>query len=155
MTKKSLSERDICTKYITPAIVQTGWDMHSHIREEVSLTNGRIIVRGKLHTRGQRKRADYVLYHKPLTIGEFDLEKDWWGGAERKKRQTTEYAWKVSAKDIVADNYNLDSKNPYEEHVELGDPDEFMAEFQDISHRLAQAQQALKNELLAALKRQA
>ncbi|MDY0274256.1 MAG: DEAD/DEAH box helicase family protein [Desulfomicrobium sp.] len=65
MTKKSLSERDICTKFITPALEQAGWDVHSQIREEVGLTNGRIIVRGKLHTRGQRKRADYVLYHKP------------------------------------------------------------------------------------------
>ncbi len=92
---------------------------------------------------------------KPLTIGEFDLEKAWWGGAERNNRQATEYAWKVSAKDITARNYNLDCKNPHEEHVELGDPDELMAEYQDITRELAQAQQALKDELLAALKRQA
>lgn len=32
---------------------------------------------------------------KPLTIGEFDLEKAWWGGAARKGRKVTEYAWKV------------------------------------------------------------
>jgi hypothetical protein len=37
--KKALSERDICTKYITPAIVQTaGWDLHTQIREEVTFT---------------------------------------------------------------------------------------------------------------------
>lgn len=35
------------------------------IREEVSFTKGRIIVRGKLVSRGKRKRADYVLYYKP------------------------------------------------------------------------------------------
>ncbi len=63
--KKSLSERDICTKYITPALVRAGWDLHSQIREEVSFTKGRIIVRGKLHTRGEQKRADYILYFKP------------------------------------------------------------------------------------------
>jgi type I restriction enzyme R subunit len=63
--KKSLSERDICTKYITPAITGAGWDLHSQIREEVSFTKGRIIVRGKLHTRGEQKRADYILYYKP------------------------------------------------------------------------------------------
>jgi len=63
--KKTLSERDICTKYITPAIQQAGWDVHRHIREEVSFTAGRVIVRGKLHTRGQKKRADYILYYKP------------------------------------------------------------------------------------------
>ena len=69
--KKSLSERDICTKYITPAITGAGWDLHSQIREEVSFTKGRIIVRGKLHTRGVQKRADYILYYKsniPLAV---------------------------------------------------------------------------------------
>jgi len=65
VSKKSLSERDICTKYITPAIVNAGWDVKRQIREEVSFTDGRIIVRGQQHTRGQRKRADYILYYKP------------------------------------------------------------------------------------------
>jgi len=69
--KKSLSERDICTKFITPALTAAGWDLHSQIREEVSFTKGRIIVRGKLHTRGEQKRADYILYYKsniPLAV---------------------------------------------------------------------------------------
>ena len=65
MDKKLLSERDICTKFITPAIKQAGWDEMSQIREEVSFTKGRIIVRGKLVSRGKAKRADYVLYFKP------------------------------------------------------------------------------------------
>ena len=64
MSKKSLSERDICTKFITPAVLKAGWDLHTQIREELSFTKGRIIVRGKLHTRGKQKRADYVLYYK-------------------------------------------------------------------------------------------
>lgn len=72
LDKKALSERDICTKFITPALVDVaGWDRDVQIREEVSLTRGRILVRGKLHTRGETKRADYVLYHKtniPLAI---------------------------------------------------------------------------------------
>jgi type I restriction enzyme, R subunit len=63
--KKFLSERDICTKFITPAIKQAGWDVLSQICEEVSFTKGRIIVRGKLVTRGKGKRADYILYYKP------------------------------------------------------------------------------------------
>ncbi|MBD2267182.1 EcoAI/FtnUII family type I restriction enzme subunit R, partial [Anabaena sp. FACHB-709] len=37
----------------------------TQIREEVTLTKGRVIVRGKLTSRGEQKRADYVLYHKP------------------------------------------------------------------------------------------
>ena len=63
--KKQLSERDTCTKYITPAIAEAGWDLHTQIREEVTFTKGRVIVRGKLHSRGEIKRADYILYHKP------------------------------------------------------------------------------------------
>ena len=65
MDKKSLSERDICTKFITPALRKAGWDEMTQIREEVSFTKGRIIVRGKLVSRGKAKRADYVLCYKP------------------------------------------------------------------------------------------
>ena len=65
MNKKQLSERDICTKFITPALRQAGWDEMTQLREEVGFTKGRIIVRGKLVTRGKAKRADYVLYYKP------------------------------------------------------------------------------------------
>ena len=63
--KKNLSERDICTKFITPALERAEWDLMSQVREEVSFTAGRIIVRGKLVTRGKAKRADYILYYKP------------------------------------------------------------------------------------------
>ena len=65
MDKKQLSERDICTKFITPALERAGWDILTQVREEFSLTNGRIIVRGQLHTRAKNKRADYVLFYKP------------------------------------------------------------------------------------------
>ena len=59
------SERDICTKFITPAILRAGWDLHTQIREEVTFTKGRIIVRGKMHARGETKRADHIIYFKP------------------------------------------------------------------------------------------
>jgi type I restriction enzyme R subunit len=65
MNKKALSERDICTKFITPSLVSAGWDIDMQVREEVGFTDGRIYVRGKLHTRGAQKRADYILYFKP------------------------------------------------------------------------------------------
>ncbi len=71
LNKKELTERDICTKYINPAIEKAGWDMKRQVREEVSFTDGRIIVQGKLYTRGKRKRADYILYYKsnvPIAI---------------------------------------------------------------------------------------
>ncbi|MDR1994791.1 EcoAI/FtnUII family type I restriction enzme subunit R [Azonexus sp.] len=71
MDKHQLSERDICTKFITPAIQHAGWQQHQ-FREEVSLTDGRIQVRGNLAARvknpdakGGPKRADFVLYARP------------------------------------------------------------------------------------------
>lgn len=71
MDKKSMSERDICTKFITPALAQAGWDIQKQVREEFSFTKGRIMVRGKLHTRGKARRADFILYHQlnlPLAV---------------------------------------------------------------------------------------
>ncbi|MBW8683540.1 EcoAI/FtnUII family type I restriction enzme subunit R [Chitinophaga rhizophila] len=65
MNRKTLSERDICTKFITPALENAGWDTHLQVLEEVSFTDGRIYVRGKITARGARKRADYILYYKP------------------------------------------------------------------------------------------
>lgn len=65
MDKKALSERDICTKFITPALKESGWDIKTQIREELSYTAGKIHVRGKLVQRGKQKRADYILYYKP------------------------------------------------------------------------------------------
>jgi type I restriction enzyme R subunit len=65
MDKQQLSERDICTQYITPALIRSGWELATQVREEFSLTNGRILVRGKLHARARNKRADYVLFYKP------------------------------------------------------------------------------------------
>jgi hypothetical protein len=61
----ALSERDVCTKYITPAIEAAGWDVQTQVREEITLTAGKVVVRGKLVARGKSKRADYVLYFKP------------------------------------------------------------------------------------------
>ena len=65
MNIKDLSERDICTKFITPAIQKAGWDSNSQIREEVFFTDGKVYVKGNKTQRGERKRADYILYHKP------------------------------------------------------------------------------------------
>ncbi len=63
--KTGFSERDICTKFITPALEKAGWNKASQFLEEVSFTDGRIFVRGKMTTRGTGKRADYILYYKP------------------------------------------------------------------------------------------
>ncbi len=83
---------------------------------------------------------------KPLTIAEFHREKKWWN-----KRKTNEYAWKVSAKEIVARNYNIDCKDPHEVKVENGDPEKLMQEYLEITRQLQAAQAALKQELMQAL----
>lgn len=67
MDKKSFSERDICSKFIAPAITAAGWDLQTQIREEVNLTSGRVVVRGNKAKRDEKtiRRADFVLYFKP------------------------------------------------------------------------------------------
>jgi len=68
MNKKTLSEDDISAKYITPAVAKAGWDEATQIRRQVYFTKGRIIVRGRLVSRGKAKRADYVLYCQGIPI---------------------------------------------------------------------------------------
>ena len=68
MDKKNLTETDIRTKFITPAIVgKSGekWDLMTQVREEAYFTKGRVIVRGKTVKRGEAKKADYLLFYKP------------------------------------------------------------------------------------------
>ena len=69
----NLTEQDIRTKYITPAILKAGWDIQTQLMEEVFFTDGKIYVKGKLTCRGEKKRADYILYYKsniPIAIVE-------------------------------------------------------------------------------------
>jgi len=66
MNKKTLTEADIRTKFITPALVGSGkWDLMTQMREEVYFTKGRVIVRGKTVKRGAARKVDYLLFYKP------------------------------------------------------------------------------------------
>ncbi len=67
MDKKVLTEADIRTKFITPALVGSSgkWNVMTQLREEVYFTKGRVIVRGKTVRRGEAKKADYLLFYKP------------------------------------------------------------------------------------------
>jgi type I restriction enzyme R subunit len=65
MSKKSLTETEVCDQYITPAIHGAGWDKHIQVRREYTFTAGQVLVRGKVATRGRQKRADYLLFHSP------------------------------------------------------------------------------------------
>ncbi len=86
----------------------------------------------------------------PLTIEEFDLEKEWWGGSCRKERKVTKNAWKVSVKDLEERNYNFDCKNPHFEEIIHQDPVELMGEYEKINKKLLNVQQELKSELMQA-----
>ena len=68
MNKKNLTEADIKTKFITPAIEQAGWDKISQMREELYFTDGRIQVRGQKTGRLKGKKADYVLYQNDMQV---------------------------------------------------------------------------------------
>lgn len=73
MDKKSLSEQDISSKYVLPALIGAGWNLQTQIREQSTFTAGRIMVHGKTISRGEKKRADFILYYKnnfPIAIVE-------------------------------------------------------------------------------------
>lgn len=64
MDNKNLSEQDITSKLILPALLKAGWDLNSQVREQYTFTAGRIIIQGKTVKRGERKRADILLFYK-------------------------------------------------------------------------------------------
>ncbi len=83
---------------------------------------------------------------KPMRIEEFEPEKKWW-----KKRKESEFAWKVSVKNIIANNYNLDIKNPHIEDENLGDPKDILKEYLQLEKQAQKTRDKLKNELMASL----
>ena len=104
MGKRNLSEEDIKARYITPAITDSGWDIKKQVRLEYAFTDGRIILRGNVTTRGKRKRADYVLFYKnnfPLAIVE---AKDNNHSAGAGLQQAIEYAKALDVHYVYASN---------------------------------------------------
>ena len=68
ISKHDLSETDICSMFITPAVTSSGWDLMTQLRQEVYFTDGRITVNGQIVERGEKKWADYVLYKGDLPL---------------------------------------------------------------------------------------
>jgi len=140
--KKLLSERDICSKFILPAMVAgTKWDPMSQIREEVSFTKGRVIVRGRLSTRGDAKRADFLLSYKPglpLAVVE---GKDNTHSVGAGMQQALDYAT------------TLDVKNPHAADDAHRDPAELLAEYQQAQAAVAEVREKLREQLRSALTR--
>ncbi|MDB4521969.1 type I restriction-modification system subunit M [Gammaproteobacteria bacterium] len=95
----------------------------------------------------------YKAYNKtrPMRLEEFDVEKQWWGGKSRKGRIESEQAWRVDVKDIIANNYNLDIKNPNTLEAGHGDPDELLEEYKKLLVEITDTQNQLKEELATAL----
>lgn len=100
----SLSERDVITKYIIPAIENSGWNRQTQIREEVTFTAGRIFVKGKKTKRGERKRADIVIYYKaniPVAVVEAKDGKHTVGAG---MQQALEYAQTLDVPVAISSN---------------------------------------------------
>jgi type I restriction enzyme M protein len=75
---------------------------------------------------------------RPVRIEHLQGCIDWWGGTERKDRQETEVAWKVSLDEIKARNYNLDCKNPHTVADDHGDPEALLEQLNAAEQRTAE-----------------
>ena len=127
MDKKKLSETDIISKFIMPAVQSAGWDLMKQIRQEVKLRDGKVIVRGQLGVRKTVKSADIVLYHKPnmpLAVIEAKANKHEIG---KGMQQGLDYAGLLEVPFIFASNGDgfilHDKTNPaqLETRIELAD----------------------------------
>jgi len=88
---------------------------------------------------------------RPMRGEEFAAEKAWWGGVDRSNRVENEYAWKVSAADIKARNYNLDIRNPHSPDAEVHDPETLLAGYAALQVKIGETRAKLKDVLNAAL----
>lgn len=83
---------------------------------------------------------------KPMRIEEFESEKKWWG-----KRKESEFAWKVSFKEIQERGFNLDIKNPNRPDDGPGDPDQLLVQFKDLLQDMNKTQASLRDSLAQSL----
>lgn len=90
---------------------------------------------------------------KPMKFEEFQAEIDWWGSEADgfASRQQNNQAWKVSNDEIIARNFNLDIKNPYQGETVSHDPDEPLAQYQSQQQDISQLRHQLSDILAAAL----
>ncbi len=101
--QNDLSEDDVSVKFITPAIVKAGWDETTQIRRQVSFTKGRIIVRGRLVSRGKAKKADFVLYWQHIPIALIEAKKRKFA-AGHGMQQALDYATSLQIPFVFASN---------------------------------------------------
>ena len=90
---------------------------------------------------------------KPMKFEEFQTEIDWWGCEADgfTSREENNQAWKVSIDNIIARNFNLDIKNPYQGKTISHDPDELLAQYQTQQAEISELRNQLRDILGAAL----
>lgn len=135
-----ITEADTCREFVTPRLVEAGWDTAPHtIGEQRTFTNGRIIVAGGKVRRGKQKRADYLLYHRrdyPLAVVE---AKEIGLPAETGVQQAREYAEILGLKFAYATNghriIEIDYTTGTEREVDrYATPDELFARLSAATH---------------------
>lgn len=139
MDMASLTEQDICSKFILPAITSAGWDLITQVREQVTFTAGRIQIFGKSVTRGEKKRADFILYYKnhfPIAIIE---AKDHNHSSASGLEQAKDYARTLNIPFVYSTNgdefVELDTLKGTEKIIKMDEfpsPDELLLRFLQI-----------------------
>lgn len=82
----------------------------------------------------------------PIQSEDFALLVEWWG-----KRKESEKAWKVSAADVLANNCNLDRKNPSaKEDITHLPPDQLAASIQEKEQRITEIMSTIRKSLAKA-----
>ena len=80
---------------------------------------------------------------KPMQFEEFEDCIRWWD-----KRKANERAWKVKAEDVIANNYNLDIKNPNaKEEFEHMPPEQLVESIMKKEQRIAEIMVEIKQVL--------
>jgi type I restriction enzyme R subunit len=123
-----LSEDDVSVKFITPAIVKAGWDEATQIRRQVSFTKGRIIVRGRLVSRGKAKKADFVLYWQHMPIALIEAKKGKFAACHG-MQQALDYAIALQVPFVFASNGKSFVLHDRTGLLVQGEPDLGMDEF--------------------------
>lgn len=162
MNKKTFTEQDICSKFILPATVSSGWDLQSQIREQLTFTAGRIIVRGKTVSRGDKKRADFILYHKnnfPIALIE---AKDNNHSVGSGMQQALEYAEALdipfvysSNGDAFLEHNRLSKTDPIEREISMDQfpsPQELIDRYNELKGIVPEAKPVLEQEYFQELR---
>lgn len=145
------SEEDVKLKFITPAII-CKWDKMKQVTMEYSFTDGRVIVRGNLTSRGKPKRADYLLSLKsnmPIAIVEAKDDSHSVGAG---MQQAIGYAQTLDVPFVYSSNGEAflehDMFTGKEREIKLEDfptPDELWARYR-ISKNITEIQEKVINE---------